>query len=56
MLSTYLNAPNVMLVINGHLALECVIEAFNLTGEVITEPFTFAATIYVIVMVYIRCL
>ena len=40
-LSRYLNTPNVTLFANGHLALECTIAAFNLTGEVITTPFTF---------------
>lgn len=48
-LSRYLNAPNITLFTNGHLALECAIEAFNLTGEVITTPFTFASTTHAIV-------
>jgi len=48
-LSQYLNTPNIALFTNGHLALECVIEAFNLTGEVITTPFTFASTTHAIV-------
>jgi len=47
-LSRYLNTPNITLFTNGHLALECVITAFNLTGEVITTPFTFASTTNVI--------
>ena len=34
---------------NGHLALECVLAAFNLKGEVITTPFTFASTTHAIV-------
>ncbi|MDZ4975895.1 aminotransferase class I/II-fold pyridoxal phosphate-dependent enzyme, partial [Clostridium perfringens] len=33
----------------GHLALECVIEALNITGEVITTPITFASTTHAIV-------
>lgn len=45
----YLNVPNITLFTNGHLALECVISAFNLTGEVITTPFTFASTTHAIV-------
>jgi len=45
----YLNTPNITLFTNGHLALECVIAAFNLTGEVITTPFTFASTTHAIV-------
>jgi len=48
-LSHYLDAPNITLFTNGHLALECVIAAFNLTGEVITTPFTFASTTHAIV-------
>jgi len=48
-LSRYLNTPNVTLFTNGHLALECAIAAFNLTGEVITTPFTFASTTHAIV-------
>lgn len=48
-LSQYLNTPNITLFTNGHLALECVIAAFNLTGEVITTPFTFASTTHAIV-------
>lgn len=45
----YLNIQNIMLFTNGHLALECVIAALNLTGEVITTPFTFASTTHAIV-------
>lgn len=45
----YLNTPNIRLFTNGHLALECVISALNLTGEVITTPFTFASTTHAIV-------
>jgi dTDP-4-amino-4,6-dideoxygalactose transaminase len=48
-LSRYLNAPNITLFTNGHLALECAIAAFNLTGEIITTPFTFASTTHAIV-------
>lgn len=45
----FLNVPNITLFTNGHLALECVIAALNLTGEVITTPFTFASTTHAIV-------
>lgn len=45
----YLNTSNITLFTNGHLALECVIAALNLTGEVITTPFTFASTTHAIV-------
>lgn len=48
-LSKFLNTPNVTLFTNGHLALEYAIEAFNLTGEIITTPFTFASTTHAIV-------
>ncbi|MGI5912957.1 MAG: DegT/DnrJ/EryC1/StrS family aminotransferase [Syntrophomonadaceae bacterium] len=48
-LAQYLDTPNVTLFTNGHLALECAIAAFNLTGEVITTPFTFASTTHAIV-------
>ena len=47
----YLSVPYVTLYTNGHLALENVIAAMNLTagGEVITTPFTFASTTHAIV-------
>ena len=48
-LMDYLDVPNINLFTNGHLALEYVIEAFNLKGEVITTPFTFASTTHAIV-------
>ena len=48
-LADYLDVPHVSLFTNGHLALEGVIEAFGLTGEVITTPFTFASTAHAIV-------
>ena len=48
-LSEYLDAPNVTLFTNGHLALENVLSAYELTGEVITTPFTFVSTTNAIV-------
>lgn len=45
----YLNVPNITLFTNGHLALEYIIAALNLKGEVITTPFTFASTTHAIV-------
>ncbi len=48
-LSDYLKVDNTTLFVNGHLALEMVIDAMNLTGEVITTPFTFASTTHSIV-------
>lgn len=35
--------------VNGHMSLEMVLQAFCLTGEVITTPFTFASTTHAIV-------
>jgi dTDP-4-amino-4,6-dideoxygalactose transaminase len=48
-LQDYLKVSNITLFVNGHLALECIIDALNLTGEVITTPFTFASTTHAIV-------
>ena len=48
-LKTYLNVDNISLTTNGHLALELAIQAMNLSGEVITTPFTFASTTHAIV-------
>lgn len=45
----YLSVPNVKLYTNGHLALEGIIAAFDLKGEVITTPYTFASTTHAIV-------
>ena len=48
-LKEYLGVENISLFTNGHIALEYAIEAFNLEGEVITTPFTFASTTHAIV-------
>lgn len=48
-LAQYLSVPHVSLFTNGHLALEGSIEALELTGEVITTPFTFASTTHAVV-------
>lgn len=48
MLRRYLGVHNVALFCNGHLALECALEAMDLSGEVITTPFTFASTVHAI--------
>lgn len=45
----FFDAQNISLFTNGHLALENVIASFNLTGEIITTPFTFASTTHAIV-------
>ena len=48
-LKEYLDVPNITLMSNGHMALELALQSFNLTGEVITTPFTFASTTHAIV-------
>jgi dTDP-4-amino-4,6-dideoxygalactose transaminase len=48
-LEEYLNCANLVLVSNGTLALHIALRALDLKGEVITTPFTFAATTNVIV-------
>lgn len=47
-LKEYLQTKNVCLFTNGHMALELALQALNLTGEVITTPFTFASTTHAI--------
>ena len=48
-LRDYLGAEQVTLFANGHLALETVLQAMGLKGEVITTPFTFVSTTNAIV-------
>lgn len=48
-LCDYLKVSNVSLFVNGHMALEMVLQAMDLKGEVITTPFTFASTTHAIV-------
>lgn len=48
-LKDILKVNNIALFTNGHLALETAIRALNLTGEVITTPFTFISTTHAIV-------
>ena len=43
-LEEYRQAEHLELIVNGHMALELTLQAMNLTGEVITTPFTFAST------------
>ena len=50
-LTRYLDADNVALFVNGHNALECVLEAMDLKGKIITTPFTFSSTTHSIVRV-----
>lgn len=48
-LNDYLHCPEISLYDHGHSAIEAVIESLELTGEVITTPFTFASTTHAIV-------
>lgn len=48
-LKNYLCVDNIELMVNGHMSLELIIQAFNLQGEIITTPFTFASTTHAIV-------
>lgn len=48
-LQDYLGVEHVELFTNGHMALELILQAMNLQGEVITTPFTFASTTHAIV-------
>ena len=48
-LCSFFQSAYVELFTNGHLALEALLAALNLQGEVITTPFTFASTAHAIV-------
>jgi len=48
-LINYLKVPDIVLFANGHLALEATLNVFELTGEIITTPFTFVSTAHAIV-------
>lgn len=50
-LKGYLDVPGLSLMVNGHMALELAIQAFNFPegAEVITTPFTFISTTHAIV-------
>lgn len=43
-IKTYLGVPHLELVANGTLALQLAIKAINLTGEIITTPYSYVAT------------
>ena len=47
-LETYLGVKKVSLFTNGHMALELLLQASKLSGEVITTPFTFVSTTHAI--------
>jgi dTDP-4-amino-4,6-dideoxygalactose transaminase len=48
-LKTLLKVEYASLFVNGHLALESILEAYDLKGEIITTPFTFPSTTHAIV-------
>lgn len=50
-LKEYLKVPEIMLTVNGHMALELAIQSFDFPvgSEIITTPFTFASTAHAIV-------
>ncbi|MDO5295686.1 MAG: DegT/DnrJ/EryC1/StrS family aminotransferase [bacterium] len=50
-LQQFLGVPQAELFANGHLALEAALSIFDLHGEIITTPFTFASTVQAI----LRC-
>ncbi|MEL7565454.1 MAG: DegT/DnrJ/EryC1/StrS family aminotransferase [Dehalobacterium sp.] len=45
-LAVFLNVPYLSLISNGTIALQLACKALRLSGEVITTPFTFAATVH----------
>lgn len=55
-LKDYLDVPEISLMVNGHMALEMVIQAFAFPrgAEVITTPFTFVSTTHAIVRNYLQ--
>ena len=48
-LKEYLGVNGLSLFTNGHMALELALQAMNLSGEIITTPFTFASTTHAII-------
>lgn len=40
----YLGASNISMFTNGHMALEMLLKSLELSGEVITTPYTFIST------------
>ena len=48
-LSEFMDGMEVVLTVNGHLALELALQSLKIEGEVITTPFTFASTTHAIV-------
>jgi hypothetical protein len=48
-LSEFMDDMEIVLTVNGHLALELALQSLKIEGEVITTPFTFASTTHAIV-------
>ena len=48
-LSQFMDDMEIVLTVNGHLALELALQSLKVRGEVITTPFTFASTTHAIV-------
>lgn len=48
-LKAHLKVNMAALFVNGHLSLEAILEAYQLSGEIITTPFTFPSTAHAIV-------
>lgn len=48
-LKKYLQVPGITMFVNGHMALEMTLDAMQLSGEVITTPFSFSSTTHAIV-------
>lgn len=48
-LKEYLGVKYITLFTNGHLSLEAALQSLNISGEVITTPFTFASTTHSII-------
>ena len=48
-LSEFMDDMEIVLTVNGHLALELALQSLKIKGEVITTPFTFASTTHAIV-------
>ena len=48
-LKNFLDVKHASLFVNGHLALEAILEAYELKGEIITTAFTFPSTTHAIV-------
>ena len=55
-LREYLEVPRLSLMVNGHMALELAIQAFNFPegAEIITTPFTFVSTTHAIVRNHLK--